>query len=330
MGLHAVETGASGSWIQAVPGSPRSGLNVGRADRRLARGLAWFSLGLGIPQVLVPGRVNQAAGLENTFRRRQLMRLVGLREIGAGVGILSSQPKPAEWLWARVGGDALDLAMVGTAFRNHNNRRGRLAFATANLAVVTAVDVVAARNTSKAMKDGGEDTGLKGRTSITVNSPPDEVYRYWRDFKNLPKFMFHLESVEPIDEKRSHWVARAPLGRRVEWDAEITEDIPNQLIAWRSGEGAEAPNSGSVTFTPAPGNRGTEVLVEVDYQLPGGVIGDTLAKLFGEAPQQQIKDDLRRFKQVVETGEVVRSEGSPDGTAATPHELKQRPAQPLP
>jgi uncharacterized membrane protein len=318
------------SWIQAVPGSHRSGVNVSRADRRLARGLAWFSLGLGIPQVVMPGRVNRIAGLENTFRRRQLMRLMGLREISAGVGILNSQPKPTEWLWARVGGDALDLTLLGTAFRNPSNNRSRLAIATANVAAVTAADLVAAGKTTKARNDSGEDTGLKGRTSITVNRPPEEVYRYWHDFTNLPKFMFHLEKVEPKGDKRYHWVAKAPLGRKVEWDAEITEEIPNELIAWRSSEDAEVPNSGSVEFSPAPGDRGTEIVVEVDYQLPGGAIGDAVAQLFGEEPQQQIKDDLRRFKQVVETGEVVRSEGSPEGTAATPHELKQRPAQPLP
>jgi uncharacterized membrane protein len=324
------EQGGPSSWIQAVPGSPRSGVNVSRADRRLARGLAWFSLGLGIPQVLIPGRLNRVAGLENTFRRRQLMRFMGLREITAGIGILNSQPKPTEWLWARVGGDALDLALLGTAFRNPSNNRSRLALATVNVAAVTAADLVAAGRTTKARNDSGEDAGLKGRTSITVNRPPEEVFRYWHDFTNLPKFMFHLEKVEPKGDKRYHWVAKAPLGRTVEWDAEVTEEIPNELIAWRSSENADVPNSGSVEFSPAPGDRGTEVVVEVDYQLPGGAIGDTIAGLFGEEPQQQIKDDLRRFKQVVETGEVVLSDGSPDGTAATPHELKQRPAQPLP
>lgn len=324
------EQGGPSSWIQSAPGSPRSAVNLSRTDRRLVRGLAWFSLGLGIPQVIMPGRVNRIAGLENTFRRRQLMRLMGLREIGAGVGILGSQPKPAEWLWARVGGDALDLALLGSAFRNPNNRRNRLVLATANVAAVTAADVVAAQKIARAKNDAFEDSGLKGRTSITINRPPEEVYRYWHDFTNLPKFMFHLESVEPMGDKRYHWVAKAPLGGKVEWDAEITEEIPNELIAWRSSDDADVPNTGSVQFSPAPGNRGTEVVVEVDYQLPGGAIGDTIAKLFGEEPQQQIKDDLRRFKQVVETGEVVRSDGSPDGTSATPYELRQRPAQPLP
>jgi uncharacterized membrane protein len=114
----------------------------------------------------------------------------------------------------------------------------------------------------------------------------------------------------------------------VEWDAEITHDEPGRLIEWRSREGARVPNSGSVRFAEAPGGRGTEVRVEIDYQPPGGRLGRTVAMLFGEEPQQQVRDDLRRFKQVLEAGEVVRSEGSPEGTE-TRRLIAQRPARPL-
>jgi uncharacterized membrane protein len=296
--------------------------------RRLARGLGWFSMGLGIPQILTPGKVNELIGVEDTMSKRQMMRLVGLREIGAGVGIFSSQPKPAEWLWGRVTGDAMDLALLGAAFSSPRNKKLRLIMATASVGAVTVLDILAAKLHNRALKESDEDKTLKGRTSITVNRPTEEFYRYWRDFKNLPRFMFRLEWVETKDEKQSHWVAKAPLGKKVEWDAEVIEDIPNQLIAWRSTEDADAPNSGSVRFTPAPGNRGTEVVVEVGYQLPGGAIGDIIARLFGEQPEQQMKDDLRRFKQVIETGEIVRSEGSPEGTNSL-NQLKQRAAQPL-
>jgi uncharacterized membrane protein len=328
-GLKADALGGRATWIDAAPGMPRSGEHISRADRRIARGLGWFSLGLGIPQVLMPGRVNKLAGLENTLFKRQLMRMMGLREITAGIGIFGSQPKPAEWLWARSAGDVVDLMLLQSAFRNPANRKGRLLFATANVIGITAADIVQARRHTEALKASGEEMALKGRTSITVNRPAEEVYRYWKDFQNLPTFMFHLESVQPKGDDRYHWVAKAPMGQTVEWDAEVIEDIPNELIAWHSTEDADVPNSGSVKFAPAPGDRGTEVIVEVDYQLPGGAIGDTIARMFGEEPQQQIKDDLRRFKQVVETGEVVRSDGSPDGTASK-NQRMPRPAQPLP
>jgi uncharacterized membrane protein len=134
--------------------------------------------------------------------------------------------------------------------------------------------------------------------------------------------MSNLESVEVTDDRRSHWKAKAPLGASAEWDAEMTEDRPNELIAWRSLPGATVGNSGRVTFRPAPQGRGTEVLVELEYAPPGGPLGATVAKLLREEPGQQVKGDLRRFKQVMETGEVVLSEATLDGG------LKQRPGQP--
>lgn len=328
-GLKASDKGGPETWIDAPVATARSLEGVSRQDRRTARALGWFSLGLGIPQVLVPGQVLKLAGIESTLGKRQLVRFVGLREIGAGVGIFSSQPKPAEWLWARLGGDAMDLVLLQTALRNPNNRKGRVLLASANVLGIAAVDALQAKKHTAAVKASGEEGALKGRTSITVNKPADEVYRVWRDFENLPRFLFHLQAVEPKGENRYHWVAKAPMNRKVEWDAEIVEDVPNELISWRSTEDADVPNSGSVRFVPAPGGRGTEVIVEIDYRLPGGAIGDTIARMFGEEPQQQMKDDLRRFKQVVETGEVVRSDGSPEGTNSL-NSLRPRPAQPLP
>ena len=169
---------------------------------------------------------------------------------------------------------------------------------------------------------------MQARTAVTIKRPVEEVYAFWRDFTNLPSFMNHLQSVEPTGGGRTHWTASAPAGATVDWEAEITEDRPNQRIAWASLAGSKVENSGSVSFTPAPGGDGTEVRVELSYDPPGGVLGKVVAKLFGEEPQQQISDDLRRLKQVLETGEVVRSEGSPEGTR-TGRLLKQRPAEPV-
>jgi uncharacterized membrane protein len=164
--------------------------------------------------------------------------------------------------------------------------------------------------------------------AITVKQPPDEVYRFWRDLENLPRFMIHLESVREIGDGRYRWRARSPLRGTVEWEAEITEDRPGELIAWRSTKGIIAGTSGSVRFTEAPGGRGTEVRVNLRYVQAGGTAGAAVARLLGEHPEQQVRDDLRRFKQVMETGEVVRSEGSPEGTRAA-RQLRQRPARPM-
>jgi len=159
----------------------------------------------------------------------------------------------------------------------------------------------------------GLNQPIKVEKTVTINKPAVELYNYWRDFERLPTFMKHLESVTVLDEKRSHWVAKAPLDAKVEWDAEIIQEQENELIAWASIEDADIENSGFVRFKPAPGNRGTEVKVVMEYNPPGGAIASALAKLFGEEPDQQIGDDLRRFKQLMEAGEIATTEGQPSG-----------------
>jgi uncharacterized membrane protein len=164
--------------------------------------------------------------------------------------------------------------------------------------------------------------------TTTVRREPSDVYDFWHDFANLPRFMTHLDSVVETGPNATHWTATAPFGQVVEWDAETTEDVPGSSIAWRSVGESLVPNQGKVWFVPAPGGQGTEVHVVLAYHLPGGAIGKAAAKYFGEEPHQQLDDDLRRFKQVMETGEVVRSDGAPWGKRAR-HEFPQRAAQPL-
>jgi uncharacterized membrane protein len=159
--------------------------------------------------------------------------------------------------------------------------------------------------------------GIKVEKSVTVNRSPEELYRFWRNFENLPRFMNHLESVRTTAGNRSHWVAKAPAGSSVEWDAEIYNEKENELIAWRSLEGADVDSAGSVHFQAAPGGRGTEVRVVLKYDPPGGIIGATIARLFGEEPSQQIEEDLRRFKQVMETGETSTTTGQSSGRSAS-------------
>ena len=157
--------------------------------------------------------------------------------------------------------------------------------------------------------------GIKVEKSVTVNKAPDEVYRFWRDFENLPRFMDHLKSVEKKDPEGrvSHWVAKGPAGRDVEWDAELVADDPNERMVWRSPEGADVDSAGPVRFVPAAGGRGTEVRVVFEYDPPGGRIGQAVAALWGQEPHKQVEDDLRRFKNVIEAGEVPTTTGQASG-----------------
>lgn len=157
------------------------------------------------------------------------------------------------------------------------------------------------------------DAGVRVEKSVTINKSPEELYQFWHNLENLPQFMKHLESVEITGENRSHWIAKAPAGKTVEWDAEIINDKENEMIAWRSLEGSGIPNAGSVHFIAAPEGRGTEVKVEIRYEPPAGKIGMLVAKLFGEEPNQQVSEDLRRFKQLMETGVTSTVEGQPSG-----------------
>jgi uncharacterized membrane protein len=294
---------------RAEPGMPKSTTN------RLARGLGWFSIGLGMAELLAPKAIASISGVSN--KHTGLIRLYGLREIAAGVAIFS-QKQPAAGLWSRVAGDALDLASLGMAFTAPDAKRGRVAFATANVLAVTALDLVAAKQLSTG------NQGIHAKASCIVNRPPNEVYTFWRNFTNLPRFMKHLDSVEDLGDARSRWKATGPAGTEVEWEATIIADVPGEVITWRSLENSDVDNAGAVRFEAAPGGRGTIVKVNIQYNPPAGVIGATVAKLFGEEPEQQLDDDLRRFKQVLEVGEVVVSDATLLGTGY----FAQRPARP--
>lgn len=165
----------------------------------------------------------------------------------------------------------------------------------------------------KAQEAIGINQAIKVEKTVTINKSAEELYRFWHDFENLPTFMKHLKSVKVHNEKRSHWIANAPLGNSIEWDADILEDRENEFISWASVEGADVDNSGFVRFKKAPGDRGTEVKVVLEYNPPGGALAATVAKLFGEEPEQQIGDELRRFKMLMEAGEIATTEGQPSG-----------------
>lgn len=151
----------------------------------------------------------------------------------------------------------------------------------------------------------GPGEGTMIEEAVIIGRPPEELFQFWRRLDNLPRFMDNLESVTVLDEGRSHWVAKGPMGTRVEWDAEVHNEIENELIAWRSLPGADVDQAGSVHFEPV--NGGTQVRVIMRYAAPAGKAGDAVAHVLGAAPEQQIADDLRRFKQVMDAREAPES-----------------------
>jgi uncharacterized membrane protein len=279
----------------------------------LARTLGWFSIGLGLAEASAPGTLAKFIGIKKP--RTSLFRALGVREIASGVGILT-QSKTSGWLWSRVAGDVMDLSLLGLALKSNRSKHGRLGFAAAAVAGVTALDIFSSRQFAREEENGktAKDRILHVEKAITIRKSPEEIYRFWRDFKNLPRFMRHLESITVINEKRSHWKAKAPAGKTIEWNAEITQEIPNELIAWRSDESDEVKHSGEVRFERAPGARGTEVHVDFQYDPPAGALGAVIAKLLGEDPQTQVQEDLRRFKQLLEAGEIPTTKGQPSGS----------------
>jgi uncharacterized membrane protein len=161
-----------------------------------------------------------------------------------------------------------------------------------------------------------ESRGVEITESFYIRKSPEELYSFWRNFENLPQFMEHLESVRNEGDRRSHWVAKAPAiyGGQVEWDAEITAEESNRRIAWRALPDSDIQHSGEVRFKQGPGDRGTNVTVHLKYHPPAGQVGRWLAKLFGEEPETQIREDVRRFKRLMETGEIPSIKGQPRGT----------------
>lgn len=299
-----------------APSRSREGNGTSRPAVGTARGLGWFSIGLGLAEVAMPRRLARLIGMDDDDTTRNILFGYGLREIATGVAILRSE-RPTNAVWARVGGDVLDLATLGRAMADDDSDRGRLTAATAAVLGVAALDLFTGRRLSRtgerAERTRGRaaaDRGIRVAETVTVARTREEVYRFWRDLTNLPRFMEHLEAVQVLDDRRSHWRARAPAGNSVEWDAEIIEDQPSERISWRSIQEADVPNTGTVRFRVAPGNRGTEIHVTLRYDPPAGRLGALVAKLFGEEPAQQVKSDLRRLKQVLETGEVVHSDTS--------------------
>ncbi len=173
------------------------------------------------------------------------------------------------------------------------------------------------------------ESGIRVDKSVTINRARAEVFAFWRNLENLPSFMQYLRSVTQYGSRRSHWVTQGVAGKSLEWDAEIINEVENELIGWRSLDGGSVDNAGSVRFEDAPGGRGTLVKVSLQYNPPGGAVGAFLAKLMGQDADQQVDSDLKRFKTMLEAGELPTSTGQPSGrtVVATQKNREERSEQ---
>ncbi|BCA56036.1 Cyclase/dehydrase [Nitrospira sp. KM1] len=277
-------------------------------EQQLAYGLGYFGIALGTAELLWPRGIAKLIGIRPDHR--MLIRSFGLREIISGIGILT-QGDPKVGMWSRVTGDAVDLACLSAALVAPRADRAKVLAATTAVVGTTVLDVLCALQLSRGSTT--QDGVVQVRVSTAIDRSPADLYRFWRNLENLPLFMSHLKSVKSIGENRSHWTVAGPAGTTVEWDAEIVEDSPDRQITWRTLKNADVDHSGCVRFDEAPAGRGTFVSVEMEYRPPAGTLGAGVAALFGEEPAQTVKDDVRRFKQVMEAGEIITTDGQPSG-----------------
>jgi uncharacterized membrane protein len=237
----------------------------------------------------------ESAGAESNRNLSEFERWASLAA-GTGLAIYGlTHIKHRGWLYAGLGGFLL--------------KRG----ATAHCDVYEALGVNTYGTPTDTRAALGGSRGTHVLESVTINRPVAELYRFWRNLENLPRFMRHLESVERVTDTISRWKAKGPAGTTFEWEAEINNEVPNQVSGWRSLENADVVSAGSVNFDRASGGRGTRVTVHLQYSPPGGKVGAGVARLFGRDAETEIREDLRRFKQLIETGEVPTTEGQPRG-----------------
>jgi uncharacterized membrane protein len=270
-----------------------------------ARFFGWFSIGLGVAEILFPARLAKLIG---TRPHPKTMRLMGVREIATGAGLLAAR-YPAAWMKARVAGDALDLALLGSAFGGRRTDRVRLATATAGIAAITAADAICSARLDAAQPAG---SSISVETSMAVNRTPEECYAFWRKLENLGRFANDLEYVRATGEKTSHWKARLPGTNGLEWDEELTQDEPGTLIAWQSLPGGDVETSGSVRFEKRPEGKGTLIRVAMRFvpRIPGAMLA---AGLLETITEKRLREDVRRYKSVIEAGEAPTTEGQPQG-----------------
>jgi uncharacterized membrane protein len=297
-GSPPVRAGAETTELSRVERAP----GIGRSP---SVGLGWFSLGLGLAEIMAPGPLARLIGVPDRAATRWVFRALGIREFGAGLGLLS-QPHKAGWLWGRVAGDVVDLSLLGATLLSPRSNRARMGAAITAVLGVTVLDAWAAQKTSERR----HEPVLR---SVTIRKPVGEVYAYWRQLTNLPGFMSQLEAVTVVDARRSRWRARLPGDASVSWDAEIVEDRPGELIRWRTSDEGLVHHEGQVRFVPAPDGKSTEVHVCINYTRERGVgaaFKSMVAPVADLALGEQLESDLGRLKQLLQIGHVMRSDAS--------------------
>lgn len=272
---------------------------------RMAQGMGWFSIGLGLTQLLAPHLFNRIVGVRNGSG--VLTRLLGARELVSGLALLGGRD-PVRALDARIAGDVMDLGLLAANLVAPANGRGRLVASTISVLGATGMDIVARRHLA-ADPQRQERVAQVTRIgkSITIDAAPHAVYQVWRTFERAPEIFPHLVKVERLDAIRSRWTARGPAGTTLSWEAEIVDDRPGELIVWNT-IGGPLETSGIVRFLTAPGGRGCEVVVEMDYHVFGGGLGRAAATALGLEPGIELERGLRRLKQIFEIGEPMRSD----------------------
>ncbi|MBV8772457.1 MAG: cyclase/dehydrase [Deltaproteobacteria bacterium] len=298
---------------------------------RIARGLGYFSIGLGLAEVAATDKVAKSIGI--TDNPRGVMRVMGIREIANGVGILAA-PREPRWMWSRVAGDAIDLTLLSLALMSPRTSRTRLAGALGAVAAVTALDALCARLLSRqpyqtvGRKWLTAGRGLRIQKSISINSSAVELYRFCREPSNLARISNVVESVTSDGDRQLRWRVKGPGESPIEWRMRIIDDRPNELIWWRSSDSAPIEVSGSIRFSSRPDNRGTIVRVEILRRPLSAGMGTSL-QILGSRTEFQVSEALRRLKALIETGEIPTTKGQPSGRPPGLVPVDQEVGQPL-
>jgi uncharacterized membrane protein len=272
-----------------------------RLASELVRGLGYFSLGLGAVQLLAPAATNRLIGVRDDHTTRRWQRLVGAQELLAAAAILPRR-RPVETLWGRTSADIVHLAMLAVAYRTRRSSAARLGLAAGSVVGCLAADAFASVRMTTDPDLEQEGRAVTGHAAITIRASREELVARWQEF-----------------EQGEH----ARLG-----PVEILDGEPAAGVRWRTAPGAARSAEGVLRLREAPGSRGCEIHIDIASEVPGGSVGAALQKVSGEEPLQLVRDDLRRLKQLLETGEIARSDGAPGGSSAKT-QPKQRPAQPL-
>lgn len=277
--------------------------------RRLAKALGWLSVGLGAAELAVPGRVSDLVGTRNND---PLVRSIGAREVATGIAILK-QPYSSKFLWGRVGGDLVNLALIGTAAKARGSRKRRLIAAAAAVGGVAALDVLCSARLTRAAEP------IHVTRSITIARPARELYDLWQEA--LPQIMAHFAHVYTSADDRSHWAMNLPGERTIQWESQVVERRPGEFMSWKSTDGAPVASEGSIRFSPAPRELGTEVTLDLSLHPPGGKARESILRTFDFVPGTIAEKALRRFKSLAETGEIPTLQGNPSGRKAATTEM---------